>query len=490
MLKSLTRSRSQNLHADLSREDLDRVLYFAHRIHKLDLSAHSTTNLLRSGELLSKHTYDRLLTAFKKSTWPRTPFLPTLSELVIPLHYLGWQDLEGIEGLVWGPCISKLSIRNGSDGTGTSLGEDKLWQNVARLVSESEDRLTHFDVLLYGPYGVPFHWTTPVFTLIVQTLKTSAPSLTHLNLESLPLADINLIACLGTIFSLEVLTMNIALEYLADSDSNLRGHFSGLKVATIIVCAPDVISDLVRVWNATRLESLTIKRSDRSHCWFTDVIFQHLGQHLPARSLRSLIVCNTVDDGYWHPLNFKLLTSDTTSNTFESLAPLSGLEELLINLGGQVVLDDNSLLNVAKAFPNLRKFELHEREISVPSTISPRGIFAFTTALPRLQDLVLRFNGTGGFPGTADIIPHQLLTWDICTSDARHVEPLYSFIAYAFPCLRKLLWGWNYSDPREAYEINFEYEMDAHKTRAEQSLECWNDIFKRLRLGSAFGEGA
>jgi len=470
---------------EISREDLARVLYYTPRIHKLDLSASAVTHLLRGFDRISDQTYDQLLAAFNKFTSPHTPFLPTLSELVVPFYHL--KPENRIIGLVWGPRISKLSVR-GQFIRGGINETDSLWQNVTRLVKDSENRLTHFDVVIRGSFREPLYWTAQSYTIVLQTLKTSAPKLTHLNVESFPLSDIDLIACLGALPSLEVLTMNIAVEQITfNSNTDLRGLFSGLKAATFIVRAPDVISNLVQVWNATGLKSLTIIRRDRSHFWFTDRIFQHLGRHLPARSFRSLILCYTVDD---IPSDFKLQTSNTTSSTFEMLAPLSGLEELLINLGGRVILDDTNLLSVAKAFPNLHKFELYEREGSIPSTISPQGVLAFTAALPRLQDLVLRFNGTGNFPETLDIICHQLVTWDVCTSDASHVERLCSFIAHAFPRLRKLAWGWNYAHPIFVDNINIVYETDADETRAEQNLACWNDIFKRLKIGSSFNEGA
>ncbi|KDR77119.1 hypothetical protein GALMADRAFT_225249 [Galerina marginata CBS 339.88] len=438
--------------------DFDRLLYYAPRIKIL--------NIVQEDCNLGCKTYEGLLSHKPIAG----PILRNVRSLNIPLG--AFEKSAALPQLLFGAKMEALCV---VEIFGDDLRGDE-WNNVARLLDGLDCKKTISNLALdaFTPYEFNLHIAEPVQFRFSELTRFTG-------LKKLDLAAYNLnvanIAPLGQIPGLEALCISMLEAGPHNLPTVPDGYFRELKSLEISVSDATVISNLVEQWAASELESLLIERVDRSQFWDLTEIFRTLGQRLSPTSLKKLELKNHWKASFSDPYNNN--TSEVSNAALSNLYPFHELVKLSINLGGRVTFGNAVLPQIAASFPRLERLEFYERELSVPSIITPSAICLLVQSLPDLQHLTLRFNARFGFPAQNLPFSQKLRCLNVLTSDATDAPRISNFLDVCFPSLKYLGRGWNYWDSTDGH--NMEYLMTPQESaRAEIFDRCWEAVYQRL----------
>ncbi|KAJ3511321.1 hypothetical protein NLJ89_g4162 [Agrocybe chaxingu] len=428
------------LHIDrkIQKSEFSRWMYYSPRVKAID--TRYVGGALQYTQIPC-YIYDILLSLDDKGK----RLLPNLRDITVEI--LCFTSNRSFFSLLFNQSIRRIAIVDGSRVSRNDFDYEPIWTGLAALLTEK-----------------------------------NVGGLKRLDLRSFQLSDASMVAQIG-LLQLEELQINLerldSLDPpLPPPDNRREGYFSSLKRATIFARSPDTLLDLIRQWNATELQSLTVDRPERSVTWNLEEIFKILGEHLPSTTLRSLVFL-TRPAVQHSPYNRN--TSDLTCGTMSTLFPLKNLKTLSLSTGGRVAFKDADLIAFAYTWPLLETFEAYERELIVESEISSRGVLSFVAALPRLDHLTLRFNALSHSVSLDDIpaLGH-LRSLDVCLSSADNPDVIAQFIRQAFPSLAQFVFGLRYLDGDPGASLRNSYVSPQEDHRGKEYYNCWKDVLVLL----------
>lgn len=197
-------------------------------------------------------------------------------------------------------------------------------------------------------------------------------------------------------------------------------------------------------------------------------IFNLIGHYKPNIKLESLQIS---DDNPRH-------IAPISTPVFLTIHPILLYHDLTIldiNVACSVILDNQVLGHMVKAWPHLQ--ELHLRDWTNPSSratkITLQGVLLLARC-SKLNSLSLCLDAQSPIPDPCDVVPApELESFCVCRSPATCSSTLVPFLRMVFPELRKMTYGYS------RHHLGFGFP-DGLTTGEEMYFKCWQDIWNTL----------
>lgn len=390
------------------------------------------------------NTFDSVILRMLWSCKPRPgPLLPGLRELSIDVT--AFQDSALYPRLVIGPVLKNLRISWGEDMEQGFLGKRAISSNMASIIQPASPAITSFKIMYcdayFGDPGIDCGVEQAEVMLFYRSLcllkhfrarATYITSSVFTHLASLP--DLKKLAV--CIHADELVKFNKAIP----SD---RVVFPGLTKLFIETESLTHVEGLLRRPGFLKLEKLKVAQTEIHDVWEVEPFLAVLARYTKLERIELW------EPGFWEPSLLRL--SKVTEGALTPLLSLPNLRELVINLGGAVLLNDDLLGRMAEAWPLLEILILSERTMSTRPEATIRSLFTFAASCPHLKRLCLRFNALDDIlerlPPLEDAIPCVTMKYlNICTSPVETCDEVVIFLEVLFPNLKNLDHGGFYTD--------------------------------------------
>ncbi|KAJ7606471.1 hypothetical protein DFH06DRAFT_1348010 [Mycena polygramma] len=252
-------------------------------------------------------------------------------------------------------------------------------------------------------------------------LLTIVRALARLDRLTIRTHDVDMLRHVGNIKTLR--TVDLVLEHamLAVGIPD-RTLFSHLEVAKL---EAEDMSDLVafvRTINSPHLRSFNVDIVDALQINGIDTLYQSLAAHCTHAQLRELEVNFT----YSYLMEFHTLGEDPQASTsihnryfFHHLFPFSQLTAVVIGVPYGYDLDDGTLSDIARAWPNLEKLVLGSYASYVPQC-TLLGLYTLGTHCPRLSAAELTLDASNvptlPTPPAPPLVHRELVSFDAAFS--------------------------------------------------------------------------
>ncbi|KAJ7291667.1 hypothetical protein C8J57DRAFT_1458425 [Mycena rebaudengoi] len=321
--------------------------------------------------------------------------------------------------------------------TSIHLGLDSSWSSLPDLPL-LYPALKHLEISSNSPDPVHLLTSTSVWVRKLNQIE-------ELTLPMLDRAEYDHLSTLPTLHSL-TLTKRTMQDLLPSIPSHPTGHtgFPALRSLETQSTTLEFVTEAVNGFSNTPLRSLNAATYTSGSQHLIQHFFAALSTHVMHTALEKISLRLGVkgEDG-----------PDFDGQTLSHLLCFSNLREVIIHLYGEFLLDDATVWDMARAWPNLVKLELIQpKNVSrLPPILGLASLRAFATHCPELISLTLAFDATVVPRSSSEqpVVQNKLLALFVLTSPisadgpnrvARFLKAIFPNIEYVEPFSRSRPW--------------------------------------------------
>ncbi|TFK23977.1 hypothetical protein FA15DRAFT_437073 [Coprinopsis marcescibilis] len=426
------------------------------------------------------HVSYHLLNQLRESDRLSHPLFPMLKQATLPSDFSATTVFY--PGLILSASVRSIMIYAHPVPNWAPSSNGTYWDAVCGRVEEFSDSLTTFalttDICFDGTRFNPIRDNAflnglfPTFSSSLRSLDVSCYRLTRDALLAVSrlsgLESLRMLTCSPSTPTFEAPLNFPALTNLHIQTNNMKATNEIL----IQLKGPKLRSFRIQCTFSPEPLGLTSTFTHLSGCdaeELSEIVVELLGTSGTATTCRAEIE------------EYEDTRYGVAGETLKPLLRFNNLSVLRISPCNSQQITDEDFLQMCSAWPELKVLELNDQTLYLsPCGITMGGVHLALQNCPRLEELVLRFNGRKDMPPfDDDSKPHPALRrWDVCTSSIRSGRRFAKWAMREYPLLKEIsfygLFQAGIQEEREYKQLD--HSLVTTYLDAAMMLDRWKDV--------------